>query len=76
MRFLQAFHALLTRMPQFRTEPERYNGYSIVVPSGYYLIVDSVDYPLEGIDDAYSAYMVEVIGRDVWMKPKSSTPGK
>ena len=51
-----------------------YNGYSIVVPSGYYLIVDSVDYPLEGIDDAYSAYMVEVIGRDVWMKPKSSTP--
>ncbi len=51
-----------------------YNGYSMMVPSGYYLIVDSVDYPLEGIDDAYSAYMVEVVGKDVWMKPKSSTP--
>ncbi len=48
------------------------NGRPLQVPSGYYLIKD-VDGALEGEEDAYTLYIVEVVG-DVTISPKSDVP--
>lgn len=47
-------------------------GSSLNVPGGYYLIKD-VDGALEGEEDAYTLYVVEVVG-DVTIEPKSDVP--
>ncbi len=48
------------------------NGTPLQVPGGYYLIKD-VDGALEGEEDAYTLYIVEVVG-DVTISPKSDVP--
>ncbi len=47
-------------------------GSTLDVPGGYYLIKD-VDGALEGEEDAYTLYVVEVVG-DVTIEPKSDVP--
>ena len=47
-------------------------GSTLDVPGGYYLIKD-VDGALEGEEDAYTLYVVEVVG-DVTISPKSDVP--
>lgn len=47
-------------------------GSTLKVPGGYYLIKD-VDGALEGEEDAYTLYVVEVVG-DVTINPKSDVP--
>lgn len=48
------------------------DGSTLDVPGGYYLIKD-VDGALEGEEDAYTLYVVEVVG-DVIIEPKSDVP--
>lgn len=48
------------------------NGTPLQVPGGYYLIKD-VDDALEGEEDAYTLYIVKVVG-DVTISPKSDVP--
>ncbi len=47
-------------------------GSTLDVPGGYYLIKD-VDGALEGEEDAYTLYVVEVVG-DVTISPKADVP--
>lgn len=48
------------------------NGSTLEVPGGYYLIKD-VDGALEGENDAYTLYIVQVVD-DVTITPKADTP--
>lgn len=49
------------------------NHYTENVPAGYYLVKDA-DNTLNGKDEAYTTFLVNVVGADVELKPKSAKP--
>lgn len=49
------------------------NNYAANVPAGYYLVKDA-DNTLNGKDEAYTTFLVNVVGADVELKPKSAKP--
>lgn len=42
--------------------------------NGYYLVLDTINTSVTGADDAYSAYVIEVVGENVEVTPKKETP--
>lgn len=49
------------------------NNYAANVPAGYYLVKDA-DNTLTGKDEAYTTFLVNVVGEDVELNPKSAKP--
>lgn len=49
------------------------NSYAANVPAGYYLVKDE-DNTLNGKDEAYTTFLVNVVGADVALNPKSAKP--
>lgn len=49
------------------------NHYAANVPAGYYLVKDKDD-TLNGKDEAYTTFLVNVVGADVELNPKSAKP--
>lgn len=49
------------------------NNYAENVPAGYYLVKDE-DNTLNGKDEAYTTFLVNVVGEDVTLTPKSAKP--
>lgn len=49
------------------------NSYAANVPAGYYLVKDK-DGTLNGKDEAYTTFLVNVVGADVELTPKSAKP--
>lgn len=49
------------------------NDYAASVPAGYYLVKDE-DNTLNGEDEAYTTFLVNVVGEDVTLTPKSAKP--
>lgn len=49
------------------------NSYAANVPAGYYLVKDE-DNTLNGTDEAYTTFLVNVVGADVALNPKSAKP--
>lgn len=49
------------------------NNYAENVPAGYYLVKDA-DNTLNGEDEAYTTFLVNVVGEDVTLTPKSAKP--
>lgn len=49
------------------------NSYAANVPAGYYLVKDKDD-TLNGKDEAYTTFLVNVVGADVELNPKSAKP--
>ena len=49
------------------------NSYAANVPAGYYLVKDA-DNTLNGEDEAYTTFLVNVVGENVTLTPKSAKP--
>lgn len=49
------------------------NSYAANVPAGYYLVKDE-DNTLNGKDEAYTTFLVNVVGENVELTPKSAKP--
>ena len=49
------------------------NSYAANVPAGYYLVKDA-DSTLNGKDEAYTTFLVNVVGENVELTPKSAKP--
>lgn len=49
------------------------NHYAANVPAGYYLVKDE-DNTLNGTDEAYTTFLVNVVGENVELTPKSAKP--
>lgn len=49
------------------------NNYAAKVPAGYYLVKDA-DNTLNGEDEAYTTFLVNVVGENVTLTPKSAKP--
>ena len=49
------------------------NSYAANVPAGYYLVKDA-DNTLNGEDEAYTTFLVNVVGENVELNPKSAKP--
>lgn len=49
------------------------NSYAANVPAGYYLVKDE-DNTLNGKDEAYTTFLVNVVGENVELNPKSAKP--
>lgn len=49
------------------------NHYAANVPAGYYLVKDK-DNTLNGTDEAYTTFLVNVVGENVELTPKSAKP--
>lgn len=49
------------------------NSYAAKVPAGYYLVKDA-DSTLNGKDEAYTTFLVNVVGENVELTPKSAKP--
>ena len=49
------------------------NNYAANVPAGYYLVKDE-DNTLNGKDEAYTTFLVNVVGENVELTPKSAKP--
>lgn len=49
------------------------NSYAANVPAGYYLVKDA-DKTLNGTDEAYTTFLVNVVGENVELTPKSAKP--
>lgn len=49
------------------------NNYAANVPAGYYLVKDA-DNSLSGKDEAYTTFLVNVVGENVELTPKSAKP--
>ena len=49
------------------------NSYAANVPAGYYLVKDA-DNTLNGQDEAYTTFLVNVVGENVALTPKSAKP--
>ena len=49
------------------------NNYAANVPAGYYLVKDE-DNTLNGEDEAYTTFLVNVVGENVTLTPKSAKP--
>ncbi len=49
------------------------NSYAANVPAGYYLVKDA-DNTLNGTDEAYTTFLVNVVGENVALTPKSAKP--
>lgn len=49
------------------------NSYAANVPAGYYLVKDE-DNTLNGKDEAYTTFLVNVVGENVTLTPKSAKP--
>ncbi len=49
------------------------NSYAANVPAGYYLVKDA-DNTLNGTDEAYTTFLVNVVGENVVLTPKSAKP--
>lgn len=49
------------------------NDYAASVPAGYYLVKDE-DNTLNGKDEAYTTFLVNVVGENVELTPKSAKP--
>ena len=49
------------------------NNYAAKVPAGYYLVKDA-DSTLNGKDEAYTTFLVNVVGENVALTPKSAKP--
>ena len=49
------------------------NSYAANVPAGYYLVKDA-DSTLNGKDEAYTTFLVNVVGESVELTPKSAKP--